>query len=271
MVGHCRLGLLAMLACAGVACVPVYLPPAANAPLLGHRGELDLAGQGSLFGYDLQAAFVPVDNIGITGTASIGTGDTEHLQGEAAAGFVTAFGGIGRFNVFAGGGGGRSRGKMDLTIEGTKQTFVAAGSFMRAFLQADLGMVHEIVDVGVSVKAAYVRYNYTEYQATPPLDRAENVFIEPYGFLRLGYEWLKAEMQVGAILPTRGIEPQSFPLNLSLGIHVKFNALGGDEPWGATHPEPADEAPPRRAPPPARREPESTAVPPAPEPGLDTR
>ena len=41
------------LALLGAACVPVYLPPVANAPLLGYEGELDLAAQSSLFGYDL--------------------------------------------------------------------------------------------------------------------------------------------------------------------------------------------------------------------------
>ena len=262
------LWLVGVLVSCSTACVPVYLPPVANAPLLGYVGETDVAVQGALFGYDLQGAFVPVEHVGIIGTASFNAGDAAHANAEVAAGYVTSFGGIGRFNAFAGGGGGKSQGKVTITVENASIDFIAKGNFVRAFAQADIGIVQRIVDVGLSVKAAYVHYNYTGTSWGQSVTSANNLFLEPFGFLRLGYEWLKAEFQVGYILPTRGEYPGSFPLNMSFGIHAKFNALGGDEPWGANKkeaPEPRIEAP-AEVEPPVESPP---AQPPAPKPDPD--
>ena len=65
-----RFGLCTLIACAG--CGPLYMAPAAHAPLFSHGGEMHAAGQISDLGQmDGQVALAPMDHLGLVAALSI--------------------------------------------------------------------------------------------------------------------------------------------------------------------------------------------------------
>jgi len=216
--------LAAVAGLAGAGCIPVYMAPATNAPLLSSRGEIQAAGYSGTNGLDLQGAFAVTDEIGIVADISTnrrGDDSDFHTYGELGAGYFTRFGAGGRFEAFGGAGMGESGGEATWLGE----TIVARGTYVRGFGQADVGYCSDIVDVGLAARLAYVAYTF-EKRTNGPVD-ANELFFEPVGFVRVGYRWVKVGAQVGLTLPMLGGEQtvDTFPLHVSLGVHTKFRGF----------------------------------------------
>jgi len=215
-------------------CTPVYMAPAANAPLFGSGGELHGQFQyDAVSGIDLHGAFSPFKHFGIQAGMSFlpwndeDARESERYYGELGAGAYIPFG-IGRFEVFAGGGYGQALGRMDFDYEGQK--YYSDGKYGRIYVQADIGLSTKIIDFCLMSRYAWVTYDfYDPYEAR---DRtADSGFIEEMIVFRAGYDPVKFEFQAGFIWPAylQDIEMAWIPWHVSIGLHVKFDLWGGSD------------------------------------------
>jgi hypothetical protein len=230
------------------ACGPLYSAPAANAPLFGSGGEMHAAGHVGLFGQlDFQGALSPIDHFGLTVALSMYNRHNDdphgHYYGDLGlAGYIPF--GIGRFEVIAGGGYGRSWGKFPVAMSSSdtdKLEFMS--NYFRAYAQADIGLSTRVVDFGFMCRWSWVSWDeitYTDDAGTPQQRTPRDGFFEPMLFVRIGWDFIKFELQGGLILPTvYSLETWWIPFHFSIGLHFRFDL------WGDifNEEEPSQEAP----------------------------
>jgi hypothetical protein len=211
--------LCAALLAAG--CVPVYMSPAANAPLLSRPGEFQVGGYLGTQGLDLQGAVAVADHTGIIADLSNTRSENQHdyrTYGELGVGYYDRLSRSGRVELFAGAGLGESGG--DIGDE------TGRGSFYRGFGQLDIGRTGALVDVGLSARLAYVGYSY-DFRSDAGPYQTSDIFFEPALFWRVGYKWIKVGMQVGLTVPVLGNDEtvDTNWLNVTLGLRTKLNGF----------------------------------------------
>ncbi len=236
--------LVALLACA---CTPVYMAPAANAPLLSKQSELHLAAYMGTNGLDAQLAYSVTDSVAVTGSVSADPSghededpsetaidlDNSHLYGEAALGYYLPFEKNFVFEAFAGAGGGSTRGELVYWGETMEETAESSGTYFRPFLQADVGLSFPALDLGAAARWCVVRYDYSTPDVRFRDDVAYMLFMEPILFGRLGWKAFKVETQIGFVIPMWGNQDLNMGwmfFHFALGLHLRFD-LGenGDE------------------------------------------
>jgi len=214
-------------------CGPIYVAPSANAPLFGSGGELHGQLQyESLSGLDLHGAFSPINHLGLQAGVSFlpwfdedESNRNRYYYGEVGAGAYFPFG-IGRFEIFAGGGYGKSWGKLESDESGTR--YYGDGNYGRAYVQADIGLSTKIVDFCLMSRWAWVSFDF--YDGTDNR-RVQDPFIEEFLVFRVGHDPVKFEMQGGfvwASRPVQYVQVGWIPWHISIGVHVKFDLWGND-------------------------------------------
>jgi hypothetical protein len=209
----------------GGACVPVYIAPVANVPLLSGRGEFQVAAYSGTNGLDLQGAVAVAEHVGIVADISNNRrtdSNDFHTYGELGAGYFGRIGQLGRVELYGGAGAGESAAETTWLGE----TIRAQGMYYRGFGQANIGLTTDIVDVGFCARVAYVGYTFDQRSGDGPTSASE-LFIEPVGFFRVGYRWVKLGVQAGLTIPVLGEEltVDTFPLLVTMGLHTRFNGL----------------------------------------------
>lgn len=211
------------------ACAPVYMRPAANAPFFQGGGEAQASGQLGMNGVDVQGAYAITDHIGVLAASSFSNGNKHsHAYGEAGAGYYVPLADVVSLEVFAGGGAGSSQGNSQLHIGETETEIQARGSYALGFVQADLGLATEAVDLGLTTRGSYLRYWFTHLDGQAVSAHEDQLFIEPTAVARVGWRYVKVGIQAGMILPTREIQRLHFnPLLLHFGVGLHLRWPGG--------------------------------------------
>lgn len=211
------LPLVALLA----ACAPVYSKPALNAPLFKQAGDIQIGAYAGVNGADVSVAGAPTDFLGIVAAGSLDyEGDNQHRYAEAGLAWYLPFGHFdrGRFELIAGGGGGLSEGE---GIDLFGNTIRASGRYGLGFLQTDIGFGWKYIDAGFCGRASYLHYDFDAGGTT-----ADVVFLEPAGFVRGGYRFIKAEVQIGGVFPVGDVQGLDWvPLHLSVGVRFNLGEL----------------------------------------------
>jgi hypothetical protein len=210
-------------------CAPVYIAPAAHAPLFDRADEFHAAGLAGTNGLDGQVAMAINDRVGVVGSGSFAPESEdgeEHVYGEGAIAWFVPTDGPLRIEFLGGLGYGSSRGQYDEEILGS---FSARGDYLRPFVQVDLGLASKYLEFALVPRLVYVDYRYKEINQEWVSSRENALFAEPMLVFRAGSESIKAELQCGLVLPFSDSRsaPEWWPLHVSLGIRGSF---GGSAP-----------------------------------------
>ena len=211
------------------ACAPIYIPPAAHVAQLEHKGEMQYGLFFGMNGLDLQGSYAATDHQAFMATISVGsnsdsagTSKTAHFYGEGAYGVFSA-NGVGRFSAFAGMGAGTGQGKSTWSFGGTGFTEHATGTYLRPFVQGNVGLNTGIFDLGLSARAAWVWMTYTSgNQNIPP--NASMLMLEPVLYTGIGTNSFKVFGQFGISYPTNSTLNFGYnPFIVSLGINFHIH------------------------------------------------
>jgi len=181
-------------------------------------------------GLDIEAAFSPGKNWGIMVDGSFYnssanaedadiTSNHKHLFGEIGAGYHTTFGGIGRFDVYGGGGLGTSSttNRWFRSFGGTSE-----GNYNRFFMQPSVGIGTDYADVNLATRISYLSFNDI-YNSNRTFYHTRAFFWEPALTARAGYKWVKYFVQIGFSVPLDTyFDIQYQPFMFSTGINLNF-------------------------------------------------
>jgi hypothetical protein len=226
------------LFCAAAGCRPVYAPNMLNIPLLKKEGEL----RATVDPRNLQLAYALADAVGLmangyarTETSAPSGSEKWRAEGEllevGAGYFVPAPRGPDwlLLDLYAGGGAGHLRWEITPAGGGTR-VFDVDG--VRLFAQADCGVTSTFADLAIAVRVVSVQYLRTSaehYDAAllasdhfAGLKRKPWFFVEPAVTLRLGYKWVKLQIQYGRSLqvnrPELNYDPGIFSIGVTLSL-----------------------------------------------------
>lgn len=218
-----------------------YIPNSQNVPLFKEKNEARLSVSGitgdDFGGVEVQAAYSPMDHLGIIGNFMHGGGGQAGFTdrngkgslGELGFGYFTSKSNF-VFEVYGGGGGGYVKNTYnDGTYRGSSRF-----SVMRAFVQPNVGFSHDIVDVAFSTRLCYLNYN--SLRTTDPgvmspnewimignvAGNPDNFLIEPALMLTLGWRYVKVQAKTtySVNLSDNGIPMK--PMTFSMGLQFSF-------------------------------------------------
>lgn len=213
----------------------MYVSNTVNAPLLKQRGEVQLTATPN----DLQAAIGVGRHVGLMANGYYknykGSNNYRHdgMLGEAGIGYFAPLAGNFVFETYAGAGAGRVHKQEEFTGPGDN-TYLASfdAKANKLFIQPDFGYKSRFIDVVVSSRFSFVKYNEFNQSHYPQNelqdDYLENnritgplfVFAEPALTLRGGYKFIKLQFQYGLTINTTS-ERIKHPYNFSsLGIVI---------------------------------------------------
>lgn len=207
-------------------CRPLYIPNALHTPMVTEKNEVNATVLLGSSGLDAQVAWSPGKHWAIMLDGSFYQSSAEdsiikhrHYFGEGGAGYHTSFG-IGRFDVYGGGGYGFASAANDSAgvFSGSAQ-----GNYWRAFVQPSIGIGTDIVDVNLAVRTSYVSFANVKTTGMN-LQYTHSLFFEPALTVRVGYKWVKLFIQAGLSVPASNRpDVQHQPLILMTGVNLNFN------------------------------------------------
>jgi hypothetical protein len=214
-------------------CAAFYVPNVVNAPLLSEKGEGIAQLNAGFNGYDLQAAYAPINHLGVMVNSSFGYSESvskkdfhRHALIEGGLGFFTKIGDSNwHYELYGGGGIGHSTGLSTGTFISYQEDFVD-GDVLKYFAQSSLGrkgdhfifaMTLKAVNFqGFNVKTSQNFYHTPKYVA--------NNFIEGALSFKAGGKKLKANSQIGLSLPiTTNNNLKWRPFIMNFGVSYQFN------------------------------------------------
>lgn len=217
------------------ACAPVYNPSARHTHLLDQKGEVHASVQAGTNGMDMQGAYAVSDNVGFVAAASwlstngssdyTGSDFHEHRYGELGLSYFETFGKAGRIEVLGGFGMGEAE-SIDRYDFFGPQEVRATGKFNKLFLQGNAGIETGALETGVAVRLSQV--TFTEFKTSDESygEKESGAFFEPAAFVRLGWQNIKIESQLGIAGPINGDVPFDYVSALfTVGLHFSFNAF----------------------------------------------
>jgi len=193
----------------------MYVPNSQNVPMMEEKGDI----KANVGAKDLQVAYAVTDHVGVMVNGYYNKNDWAVTSGtlenkyystrsliEGGAGYYTAFGDIGRFEVYGGAGYGSVRHDYDLVDDGnTTESNSYKANITRFFMQPAVGIQKESVGLAFSTRFAGVTFSNADssgYDPTELLDEGltdlENnlfLFLEPAVTFRVGFKYVQAEFQ----------------------------------------------------------------------------
>lgn len=213
----------------------MYVSNTVNAPLLKHRGEVQLTATSN----DLQAAVGVGRHVGLMLNGFYknynGSNNYRHdgLLGEAGVGYFTPISENFVFETYVGAGAGRVHKQEEFTGPGGNAYLASFDARAgKLFIQPDFGYKSRFFDVVVSSRFSFVKYNEFSQSGYPQRELEEDylendritdplfVFAEPALTLRGGYKFIKLQFQYGLTINAtseRIKHPYSFS---SLGVVI---------------------------------------------------
>lgn len=206
-------------------CKTAYYPTTHNSPMLNNKGEFQISGILGTGNLELQTAYAITNNIGIMVNGSYFNEDREikiddevseitltHNLIEAGMGYFTKFGGLGKFEVFAGGGVGNvpaNYREITYVFDGTQ-----TDKMTKFFVQPSVGIGSDFLDFSGGVRISGITMN-----------KQLVVFAEPELSIKLGYKNVRFVASMGLSLPVNNIDNLTWnynPLIIGLGIQINL-------------------------------------------------
>lgn len=207
------------------ACAPVYVPSVPNVPQLTGHGDWQASAYMGTNGIDAQGSYAITENsavmAAISGPIVDETNKNRHLYVEGAYGLFNRTPSQLRMSVFAGTGWGIARGDADFTVNGTTYNRVNEGQYWKPFLQGNIGLHTDLLDIGLTTRAALVAFQFAEFDGQPVEEALASVMIEPNLYLAFGWRTVKVAAYGGLSLPMQ--ENLAFEYNpFMLGLGLQF-------------------------------------------------
>jgi hypothetical protein len=205
-------------------CAPAYVPNVINAPLLTNRGEVQAAINAGTSGVDPQFAYAISNHIGmmVNGSFENQTSDTtnnfhKHSLIEIGAGYYTYFGTRMKFETF----GGMGFGKLQAEYDNNMWVSRSDVNCSRYFIQPTIGFTTKVFDAGISSRFVLVNLHQQSGKSNTGL------FMEPAITAKLGYDHIKALMQLGVSMPLNSnkLEFSYQPFLFSIGLRADFGKV----------------------------------------------
>jgi hypothetical protein len=204
-------------------CATAYVPNVVNAPLLTNKGEIQIALHTGTAGTDPQVTYALSNHIGVmlNGSFANRTSDTtnnfhKHQFLEIGTGYYTPVGTRGKFETF----GGVGFGKVKAEYENNLWLSLSNVNFSRIFIQPTIGFTSKIFDGSFSSRFVILNLHQESGGST-------GYFVEPVVTGKLGYDHIKAVMQLGFSFPINSdnILFKYQPVLLSFGIQGNFGKI----------------------------------------------
>ena len=218
-------------------CARVYVTNNANTPQFSEEGVIIVGGNYGTNGAEIQLAGAVTDHIALMGNGSFASRTEEddthkHNFLEAGLGWYTSFQESGRFDLFAGYGGGNAQ------YEGAGAYILSSGhivkingDYNRIFFQTSIGAVYKgkgkrkpDITFGLAIRYTIVRFE--NFFNSEDIDlTAENTFIEPVFFASIGKRILHLKTQIGLVRPLKYLDNRLFdydPMWISVGPYLRF-------------------------------------------------
>jgi hypothetical protein len=193
--------------------------------MLNNKGEFQISGILGTGNLELQTAYAITNNIGIMVNGSYFNEDREikiddevteitltHNLIEAGVGYFTKLGGLGKFEVFAGGGVG------SVPANFREITYVFDGTqtdkMTKFFVQPSVGIGSDFLDFSGGVRISGITMN-----------KQLVVFAEPELSIKLGYKNVRFVASMGLSLPLNNTDNLTWnynPLIIGLGIQINL-------------------------------------------------
>lgn len=224
---HLRASLILFLAIATYACAPIYIPSAPNVPQLEQKGDWQASAYMGTNGIDLQGSYAISDNKAVMGTLSgpiaAQSNDSRHIYLEGAYGIFNRTPSRLRMSAFAGLGWGLASGEANYTVNGTPYNHASQGIYWKPFLQGNIGLHTDVLDIGLSTRSALVAFQFAEYDGQQVEEPLASLMIEPNIYMALGWKVCKISLYGGLSLPMQGgIAFEYNPFMLGMGLQFNF-------------------------------------------------
>lgn len=204
------------------ACAPVYTPNLVNTPFFAQQHDAQLQGSIGLSGYDVQAAFSPLNNLGLMGNTTFYDSDNGNYSSrffEGGAGYYQTLDKNGRIECYGGFGYGHT--ELNKTLLADRIN----AQYTRFFIQPGICAKQDIFEGSFSTRISYVDL-FSLKSSDPGLGPVNAVFIEPVLTGKIGFKYIKYFTQFGLSMHTRDVlSLYSLPLILNFGINFNFSKL----------------------------------------------
>lgn len=222
-------GIILCLLLAASACTTIYVPTAKHTHFLEEKGELDIAIYSGTNGVDVQGAYAITNELGVVAAISVadreGSADPEHRHFvvEAGADYFKKIGKFGRFEGLVGLGIGTAEAEDIYDFFGPL-IVSAKGTYSNIFLQTNLDLETKIADIGIALRMNQIMFSKFKTSNVIYNEMEAGTFFEPSVFVRLGWNRLKVEYQMGYSAPLQNNVGFLYePFTFSLGIRYNFD------------------------------------------------
>ncbi|MEP7265994.1 MAG: hypothetical protein ABI844_00100 [Saprospiraceae bacterium] len=208
--------------CLFLACKTAYVPNTLNVPLFDGSGQMRLSGDLS-GNVQFAASLAPKFGIMVNGMWKKDGENTDAVSGkghfyEAGLGTFNTYNDIIRYEAYIGAGIGQTMSRDN------GKSFEAKGS--RVFFQPSIGIHQRIFEIAFTPRLVAGKFQRPDTDFTTQqliadklseIDKPTWIFLEPALTARVGYQWLKLQLQLG----------KSFKLNKQdLAYKSDLNSVG---------------------------------------------
>lgn len=224
---YLRAFLLLLLFSLTYACAPIYIPSAPHVPQLEQQGDWQASAFLGTNGIDLQGSYALSDNKALMGTLSgpiaDKTNQNRHFYLEGAYGIFNRSPSQLRMSAFGGLGWGIASGEANFTVSNNSYNHVSRGIYWKPFLQGNIGLHTDVLDIGLSTRSALVAFQFAEYDGQKVEEPLASIMVEPNIYMALGWKICKISLYGGLSLPLQGgIGFEYNPFMLGMGLQFNF-------------------------------------------------
>lgn len=211
-------------------CAPIYIPNAHNVPQVDQKGEIQAGAILGTNGIDLQGSYAPADHqavmASISGNLSSDDINSQHLYAEGGYGIFNKNPNWLRASAFGGIGIGTAESRSTWHINGNDVTITASGTYLKPFLQGNIGLHSSVADIGISSRFAYLNFTSAETNGQISEETIDAFMIEPVVYLNAGWDFVKLSAYGGLSFPsnTGDINFSYIPFMFGAGLQFFLNA-----------------------------------------------
>lgn len=206
-------------------CHLLYLPNELNAPMLTEKSDISGNISGGLSNLNLQAAFSPVNNIGLMLNYAGGKTTNKYASSntnkynflELGLGYYLPLDKIFLIDVYGGFGIGEA-----YTFDNSfNSTLITNGKYSRVFFQPSFTIsVSDAFDANFAIRPVLLFMEKTTNQSIPT--QSNSLFFEPVITLKYGWKYVKIINQLGVSLPVKPTDFGFNPFIISVGLNFQL-------------------------------------------------